>query len=260
MTKAQQLALAEMPQTGYAFNEKVHLHVLDGKALTGITTILSVIAKPALITWAANEVAKSIEANCEKNDKGYLVTVEQLETARKAHAQRKKDAGDIGTQVHAEIEKLVKEAIEKNGGRIMLNVSVDLPDNEQLKAMVNHFIVWAAENKVKFLESERNLYSREKWLGGICDLVMEIDGKVWIADIKTASGIYPENMAQMAGYDLMLKEMGLYQDVTGYIVLNLRKDGTFEEKRSVSNEDNKDFFLACLEIYRIQEKINNQII
>jgi len=258
MTKKQEAALKEMPQTGYAFNKEIHLHVLDQKPLTGITTILGVIAKPALIAWAANEVGKFIRTNCKTESEIYQVSEAELALACKAHAQRKKDAGDIGTEVHAVIEDLITEAISANNGRIeSINLKIA---NPQVEEMVTHFVNWAIQNKVKFLESEKNLYSREMWTGGICDIVCEIDGKVWIADIKTASGIYPENMAQMAGYDLMLQEMGLYDEVAGYIVLNLRKDGTFEEKRSVSNEDNRKFFLACLEIYRLKEKIDNQII
>ena len=38
------------------FDAKKHVHTLDGKNLTGVTTVLSVIAKPALIQWAADMV------------------------------------------------------------------------------------------------------------------------------------------------------------------------------------------------------------
>ena len=55
MTKAQEKAIKGLPQTGYQFSEEGHLHILDGKALTGVTTILGVIAKPALIQWSADE-------------------------------------------------------------------------------------------------------------------------------------------------------------------------------------------------------------
>jgi len=235
----------------YNFNKVKHQHFLDGKQLTGCTTILGVVAKPALIQWAANMAVDYIRANGN-----WKLTDEELnkvfEEARKAHTRRKKEAGDYGTKTHEEIENLVLNAIKSNNG-----IVTGTSDNKSIQ----NFINWATENKVKFLESEKNIYSERLWLGGIVDLVVEIDGQVWIGDVKTSgSGIYVENFWQCAGYDLMLQEMNLYPKVTGYLILNLKESGDVLEKRSISNEDNIRAFLACLDIYRIQEKIKNQII
>jgi len=246
---------------GYEFNDKRHIHTLDGKSLTVCTTILGVIAKPMLIQWAANmaveyiiKVAKPIyETEGVKLEDTYLINGEQLNEAKTAHRRKKEEAGQKGTDIHFEVEKLVKDAIQRNKGIIDIDTKSEFPQ-------VQHFINWAIENNVKFLESEKHIYSKSLWLGGIVDIVCEINGEVWITDIKTGSGIYPEAFAQMAGYELMLKEMGMKEPVKGHIVLNLKKDGTFQEKRSVSTEDAKNFFLACVQVYRLQEKFNNQII
>ena len=37
----------------FVFDEKEHAYFLNGKPMMGCTTVLSVIAKPALIQWAA---------------------------------------------------------------------------------------------------------------------------------------------------------------------------------------------------------------
>ena len=37
----------------FIYKDSNHSYTLDGKRLTGVTTILGVIAKPALIGWAA---------------------------------------------------------------------------------------------------------------------------------------------------------------------------------------------------------------
>ena len=111
----------------------------------------------------------------------------------------------------------------------------------------NHFKSWAEENKVKFIESEKHLYSEELFVAGIVDGVVEIDGQTWIMDIKTSSGIYPEAFYQMAGYQILWEHMEKEEDkteITGHIVVNLRKDGTFEEKRSVSIEESKQAFFG----------------
>ena len=238
----------------YEFDEKKHLHTLDGKPLTGCTTVLSVIAKPALIQWAANTAIEYVKSHAVVDGiETIIVKKEVLEEAKSAHRTMKEAAGDWGTAVHAWIERWVMSQIM--GGEAVTEFGDSMKDTA-----CKNFVEWALNNKVTFKETEKNVFSERMWLGGICDLVLEIDGKTWLADIKTGSGIYPEHFWQMAAYDMCLEEMGLYKDIAGHIVLNLRKDGTFEEKRSVSNLDNKSAFEAALTIYRIQEKIKNQVI
>ena len=233
----------------YEFVEVKHLHLLDGKPLTGCTTVLSVVAKPALIQWAANMAVDYIQKKILEAETGTVLDnlSQWIEEARKAHCKRKTDAGDWGTKMHELVEKNIKGEEQ------------EIPETH--KKSFENFLEWVEKNKVKFLESEKNIYSEKLWLGGIVDFVCEIDGEVWIGDIKTAkSGIYPEHFWQCAGYQLMLQEMGLYPNVKGYIILNLKQDGKVLEKRSISNGDNTKAFLACLDIYRIKEKIKNQII
>ena len=247
-------------------NQHLHQILVDGewKNLTGCTTVLSVIAKPALIQWAANMAVDYVENNSVIIDRlgidslperVYEIEISKLEEARKAHTKRKEKAGDYGTKTHEEIEKIIKGAIDVFEGKIP---KYTLPDESK---SIQNFRNWAEENNVKFLESELHVHSKEMFTGGIVDFICEIEGQVWVGDIKTSgSGIYPEHFAQIAGYQLMLNEMGLYPNITGYLVLNLKESGEMLEKRSVSNEDNKKFFLAALEIYRQQERLKAQTI
>lgn len=244
----------------YRFNSIGHLHeiCIDGewRPLTGVTTILQILAKPALIPWAVGMAIDYIKNNCQKDElMRYLVNLADLEEAKSAHRKKKEEAGQKGTDVHAIIEKEIKEAIEKNEGFI----SEFKFDREELP-QVKHFIKWAVGNKVKFLESEKHIWSKNLWIAGICDFVCEIGGEIYLGDIKTGSGIYPEAFAQLSGYQLMFEEMDIYKNIKGHIIVNLKKDGTFQEKRSISLEDFKEFFLSCLKIYRVQEKIKGSII
>lgn len=263
MTKAQEKVIKEMPQTGFHFNDEVHLYILDGKPLTGVTTILQVIAKPALIQWSADEAVKYLgwfnEKYCTDKEKaleefsekwtheisklGGSEFYQMLCDARIQHAKRKKDAGTVGTDVHAEIEKYVKLMISDQGGQAM---AMNGYDNE----MVKKFVEWAVENKIKFLESEKRVYSKENWYAGTCDLVLEKDGKKFVGDIKTSSGIYGrEYFFQMAGYQIALEEMG-EKDFFGSTVIRCGKDGSFEVKDSFDLESDKAGFLAALKLYR----------
>ena len=240
----------------YRFNPIAHLHEIniDGewKVLTGCTTILQVLNKPALIQWSANMAVEYVK---EKWEDGLTFDelLNILEEAKSAHRKKKEKAGDWGTEMHAWVESCINSKINNTE-------QPGLPTDKFQEVNANNFIKWAEDNKVKFIATERKVFSEKHFLGGIVDIICEIDGEVWLADIKTSSGIYFEAFWQMAGYQIMLEEMGFDKPIKGYIVLNLKKNGGFEEKRSISNEENKEGFLSCVKIYRIQEKIKNQII
>jgi len=236
----------------YQFDSEKHIHTLNGKRLTGCTTVLNVVAKPFLIPWAANMTAGFLKNKLkdvkELNQDEWEIL---LDEARKAHTKRKEKAGDYGTKTHEAISKIIQLAIDESDGVIGEVLTED--------KSIQNFVDWANKNEVKFLYSERNIWSKEMWTGGICDIVCMLDGKRWVADIKTAkSGIYAENFWQTAGYDLMLQERG-DPPADGYIILNLKENGEFLEKRSVSNADNIQAFKSCLSIYRIKAKTNNNI-
>ena len=89
----------------YEFDARKHAHTLNGKPLMGVTTVLSVISKPALIQWSANMACDYVKDN--------LTDITQLENvlleARTAHRKKKETAGDWGTGVHKAIEEWIKE-------------------------------------------------------------------------------------------------------------------------------------------------------
>jgi len=238
------------------FEPKLHAYTLDDKPITGVTTILRVVAKPFLIGWAANMAVDYIDKHqvighynmstktgSIEFDMGFT---ELLKEARTAHTRTRDKAGDIGTIVHKHCENYI------NGKQFITAIPQELK-------MIDHFVGWAKENKVKFLASERQVYSEKYWFAGTYDFLCEIDGKIWLGDIKTSSGIYPEHFFQTAGYQICEEEMNQTK-IDGHIILNLKKDGKFNEKRSISNKDNKTAFLSALNLYRIINKVQNTML
>jgi len=237
----------------FTFNEEKHEYKLDGKRLTGVTTILGVLNKPALVAWSANQAVDYIENNfptVEQIMSGEVKLKDLFKEARKAWAQKRDKAGDIGTDVHKGVEDYINlmisdqdgKAKEINGGH----------ENE----LVQKFIDWAAENEITFVRSEVQVYSREHWYAGTCDLVFkDKDDNLWIGDIKTAKAIYGTEFWQTAGYQIALEEMGVVSSrVHGHKIIRIGKDGSFETKDRINgaNEQDKDAFLSCLNIYRIK--------
>lgn len=221
----------------YVFDEKAHLHTLEGKPLTGVTTVLGVIAKPALIQWAANTAIEYVKANLEAlrlGDNNVLIE------AKTAHNKKKEAAGEWGTTFHSKAEAYINLCIEKG--------SVLPYEDEDIKK----FVVWSIENNVKFLSSEKHLYSREWWVGGIADIICEIDGKRYIGDIKTSSGIYPEAIVQTCAYAKMAQEMG-EKDFDGVIIINCDKRGGFKTQSFHDIPQGIKVFESALNIYRFKE-------
>ncbi len=251
---------------GYSFDPKGHVHTLDGRALMGVTTVLSVISKPALIQWAANMACDYVD-QARQSEKFTLEDLgNALKEARTAHRKKKEKAGDWGTKVHECIESTVKVLIEENEGycyEVVLEAINETAKTSELdatqKQVIKKFFEWAVENEVTFRESEKNLYSRTMRTGGIVDLVFEMGGKKYIGDIKTSSGIYPEMFAQMGAYDLMLREMG-FDSFDGYLIINLKKDGKIDFALTEHMELNRDFFKAALELYKIKQIVDGSVV
>jgi len=237
----------------FEFNEKEHLYTLGGKPLTGVTTILGVIAKPALIQWAANEAVECVDKmiwetqilpyEYVNGDARVIITDKQLreilETARTAHARKRDKSADIGTLAHSFVETYIKT-----------DNFVPVED-KQVNDMVTQFIVWAQKNKVKFLASEKTVWSREFFFGGTFDFLCEMDGRTYLGDYKTSSGIYFEMFLQCAAYQLALQEHEPELKIDGHIIINTTKTGILNVETHYDYEATKEGFLACLKLYRL---------
>lgn len=233
---------------GFHFDEAAHTYTLNGRPLHGVTTILKVINKPALVQWSANVACDYITNNLPLcwGDDGKTWNPEKfgevVSEARTAHNKKKEDAGTQGTDVHGMLETLIKNAIEKNGGFV---VQVETGLNNQ----VDTFIKWASENNVRFLDSEKRLYSETHWYAGTADFVCEIDGKLYVGDIKTSSSIYPEYFIQASAYAHALEEMNLYKGFHGVVIVNVPKKGGLNVRENYDLRGNFDCFKACLVIH-----------
>ena len=211
--------------------------------MTGVTTILGVIAKPQLIKWSADMAVDYIKERVHNVDIDTLYN-EVLVEARSAWTKKRDDSADLGKAVHSEIEQYIKCKI----------AGIDwFTDNPQ----VQHFINWADKYKVQFIASEEQVYSVKLFVAGTYDFSCIIDGRKYLCDLKTGNALYPEYFYQCAAYRMMAEEMG-QTDFKGSILVRIGRDGKFNEDEDViiseSYEDEKEAFLAALTLYRITQK------
>lgn len=237
----------------FTFDEVKHVYKLNGERMTGVTTILGVIAAPGLIQWAANEAVKYIKVQAGFSEdynpetvKMLQVTTITLEAARTAHARKRDKAADIGTITHKEVETLIKE------NRIRHSYSHSDP---KVEMMVNEFRMWAIANDVEFLESEEQVYHKELFYAGTFDFLCKIGEKVYLGDLKTSSGIYNSMFYQTAAYEHALHDRNRREEkpelkIDGHIIVNVKKTGGIDVRVSYRNEKNLEAFLAALTLYR----------
>lgn len=212
------------------------------------TTALAIIAKPQLIYWASNMCADSIKTQLSPGvayDELQLEAI--IETGRKAHTQRKVEAGTIGTFVHRWVEDYIKG---ENPAR---------PVNNQLAVAVDKFMGWVEAHKVKFLLSEQQVYSRKYGYTGTLDFICQVDGKLYLGDLKTSSGIYPEFMIQTSAYRFARSEEFPEEKYSGQIIVRVGKDDGALEVGIVQDDGwykkMLGTFIYALELYKGLEKI-----
>lgn len=207
-----------------------HLHTLDSKPLIGTSSVSDVLAKP-LTWWASglavmqlgipdssvltkikNEVAtEEEEKTCmtsvaRRLEEIKLMTPEEyfhvLDGAYRAHATTLKKKAKEGTDLHAELEKYVKNHMVCRGNAV---------DTTLYDPKIQPFITWTEENVDEFLWSEAHCYSEEMWTGGISDVGARLkDGKTVIIDFKSSKEAYMSQFWQCVGYAMQIEENGWY--------------------------------------------------
>lgn len=187
-----------------------HRYTIDGIKVDGVTTLIGAgLPKPALVNWAAREVAEFIADNLHRIDEWRAMDRDQLvRTLKVIPEQVRNNAGKRGTDVHDYAEHLVKgEEVEYE---------------EHLAGHVEAYIKFLDEWQVRPVLVERWVGSRSFRYGGTTDLVADVvtpwaitpEHCPWLAeaipagtplrvifDPKTSrSGLWPEVAYQLAAY------------------------------------------------------------
>jgi len=241
-------------KVGFHFDKDSHTYTFDGKRMTGVTSVISVLAKPALIGWAAKMTVEYVKENAKllhgiaKEDGGtlnvYEVDSDTLEEAKSAHTKKKEAAGTHGTDAHALVEEFVNEWMQK-GKEFAPFIEKYTP--------IKQFTMWAIANVDHFLFSERKMFDKELFIAGTADFAyIGKDGKRYMADFKTSSGIYGlDYWLQTAAYRMLAEGEG-DEAYDGCVVVRMGKDGSFEVNQLNEYVLYRDAFLSCLQLYRLQ--------
>lgn len=226
------------------FDPVKHRYKIDGVFANGVTTALSIIAKPGLIWWAAGEAANYVKANIVPGEPLDELQIQELcAEARKAHNKKKDKAADVGTFIHNWIEDYV------NGDNPIA------PVNGDMQRVIGDFLEWWDNSDIEVISSEQIFCSPTHMLAGTADLVCKEDGKLTIMDWKTGSGIYPEMFLQLGAYALMWEEEHPDQPIERLHVVNCSAKSIFQDQYRDDVDTFKKAYLQALNLYKSMKTI-----
>lgn len=240
------------------FNDSRHIYYVGDKVVYGVTSIVGVLDKPALMYWAVNMAIEYLDNNLKAGESLDEVQIKTLlDNAKKAHRVKKDKSADIGTMIHNWIERYVKSRIEKRP-------APERPINEEMNNAIDGFFKWAKDNKVQLIDSEQKIYSKKHHYAGTYDLEAMVNGKRTIIDFKTGKAIYPEMFLQASAY-LEAKEEETKNKYDGGVAI-LRLSQVYEdieqfEVQQIDYKESKELakvFLSCLEIYKWKQEVKKQ--
>lgn len=205
----------------------------DGVRVPGVTTVLNLKNKPALVEWAFN---------LGKNNPGLSSSREYVD-----------DLARIGTACHERIASHLK------------NKTPDLSDftGKEIEASAipfGKFLDWTRGKDIKVVAIEKMLVSERHHYGGSLDALLDIDGKRTVTDFKTGKAIYPEYFLQVAAYAEAEQEVS-GEKVAEVRILQIGRVGEegFTEQAKADWRWEFEAFLALRRLYEIEFKLKNNV-
>ena len=210
-----------------AIRNKAHTTytLLDGTVVPGVTTILGVLNKPALVPWANKLGLQGIDSSKYVDEKAA-----------------------IGTLAHQMIADYLRGEVTDTGE--YSKFQIDQAENALLS-----FFEWEKSHKIEPSLIEAPMVSERHRFGGTLDCIGEIDGELWLVDFKTSSGIFPEMLVQVAAYTRLAYEHEIDVHKVRILRIGRTADEGFED-RLVNHLDKRwELFEHCLAIYNLQKEV-----
>ncbi len=203
-----------------------------GIVVPGVTTVIALLAKPALVNWAWKLGLEGQDMN-KVRDK----------------------AADVGTCTHYLCECFLKKQTPD-----LANFTGDTI--EQAKRLAAKFASWYKAEGLALVASECNVVSEVHQFGGCIDIVAltpgeDRDAKRGLYDIKTSKGIYDEYKIQLAAYEVAWNELHPDAKIDFIKVIHLEKATGYLHLYTFSNLATEfEIFTHLRAIYALQKKFD----
>lgn len=199
----------------------------DNIIVVGTTTIVSQIAKPALIVWANRLGLDGIDSTKFVDD-----------------------TAAVGILAHSIILDGLR-GMETNFS------GYDQTQQDAAAWCVRSWDRWSSIRNIKPILIEQPLVSERYRFGGTLDLYAEIDGVLTLIDLKSTNDIWPEHFIQVSAYRRLLVEAGNVVDAVRILNIPRSKTAVFREAVLSPEVLDKNFeiFTSLLKVYQIRKEL-----
>lgn len=195
--------------------------------LISVTSVIGVIHKPALTSWAAKLAG---ERAVQQENEWHSIATETTGVLLDKWSRKKKHAGsspsdpEMGELIakgdeaaRKWISRAPKEYMEYRqilGSAVHYACETDfnmddskmrwfveqVGDETPIRKMYQQYREFISDNDVRIVAQEMTVASLTHGYAGTLDLIIEMNGKRYLADIKTGSGVYASTALQLAAY------------------------------------------------------------
>lgn len=218
----------------------------------GVTGVLGIIAKPALVNWAASEAAKNAEKALVARlggKKSAKITLtekwisEVIAESKKKHEKIKDEAAGVGTKCHEYFDKFIR--------------GEELPDvTNEIWPAIKAFRVWFESSNLSLVAGDTDVASLAYEYGGALDAIaVDEHGDFVLVDFKTSKGVYSEYGLQVAAYANALEETYGIQCRRAVILrFSKTEPAEFEVKEVLNIKQSFQAFLLAKSLQWIMKK------
>jgi hypothetical protein len=251
--------MSSLASTKPAQWSRARFYTIHGRQLPSVTTILDVIAKPALGPWYAKEERRYFEAAMLEvlarpgaRDPEYVLSaVAEAVTGVKAADRERQKAAAIGTAIHAGIEWHLRTQLGEDAGH-----APRLPEGAVWA--VESWKDWAKSVDLEPLAIERTVYCELCGYAGTLDLYARVGGIPTVIDWKSGKAIYPEAFLQNIAYRHAAERLDLWSEQGLIVRLPKLVDDPAWEVMTVPETVTLADFLAAGNLWRWQRRMDGQ--
>jgi len=244
----------------------------DPEKASGVTTFTHVIDKSQpLLYWAAGLCQTHLITIIEDGGK---IRIKDIQEAVWKYRSRTEEAADLGKEVHSLAEQYINAKLE---GKKEPHVNPAEYDDRVFNGYIA-FLDWVKQHGVKFIASEKPIYSMKHGYVGTLDVIFTLADEKHkiqhVGDFKTGKyreikkqvdgrwkvvgvSAYPEHRFQVSAYQSADEEESGMKYGSKWIMYFSKEDGSFTAFEIPADEHKDDFsaFLGCVAIKRRLDQI-----
>ena len=178
-----------------------HIYTVNDVRKTGVTTYIGIKDKSGgLVPWAVGLAVRHIKENFDATKHCDLSELETLlYEASKLHSARKKEASTIGDKAHKWCQQYILATLKKAE-------FPEMPTEKEVQIATSAFMDWVKEHAVKFVSTEKVVYSKKHDYIGCMDIEAIIRNRRYLVDLKTSNELRNDVCMQTAAYLMADKE------------------------------------------------------